>query len=120
MATNKAYYQKEILERINPDGYDVKPNTPKEKLQWLKDTFKSEYGFAISRMGESKALSEWLAGIPSAINLPFYNNEILEFAKKGGSLPANPTESQEDKILANYWDFMANQIQQAWRKYKVN
>jgi hypothetical protein len=118
MVTNNAYYEKIILDAIDTDGYDTTANTPKEKLQFLRNRFKSEYGFSISRMGETRALSEWLSGL--SINLPFYNYDILELARKGGSLAQNATEKQEEKILENYWVFMANQIMKMWRKYKIN
>jgi len=46
------------------------------------------------------------------------NYKILELAKKWGSLPENPIEKQEDKILNNYWAFMAFQTLKLIEKYK--
>ena len=114
-----AFYEKTILDAINPDDYGVHPNTDKERLQFLKKTFKDEYGWAISRMGEQNAFREWISGLPTAFNIPFENAEILALAKKSGSLPENATDKQEDRVLENYWNFMTVKTFQVFRKYKV-
>ena len=118
-AEQNKFYENYIIDAIDSDAYDVKTTTKKEKLQFLKDTFRSEYGFAISRMGEVNAFKEWIQGLPSVFNIPFQNYEILQLAKKSGSLPQNATEKQEDRVLDNYWNFMAVKTFQAFRKYKV-
>jgi hypothetical protein len=107
-----------ILDSIDGSDYGVITNTDAQKIKFLKDTFESEYGWAVSRMGKQKAIEEWLRGIPSAITLPFYNDDILEVAKKWGTLSKNPTEKEEDKILNNYWKLMASQILQLFNKTK--
>ena len=117
---SKEFYNKVILDAINPDDYGVHPKGNKEKLEFLMKTFKSEYGHEIPRMGMVNAFREWTQGLPTAFGIPFENYEILKMAKKGGSLPANATDKQEDKILANYWNFMAVKTFQLFRKYKVN
>jgi len=109
-----------IFERIDTEGYDVVAITDKEKLQFLYDTFKSEYGYMITRVGSQKAYQEWLQGLPSAFNIDFYNVDILKVAKQMGSLSANPTEKQEDKIIDNWWSYVANKTFQLFRKYKIN
>ena len=121
LSEQRANYEKFILESIDNSGDDdpKELKTPKEKLQYLQDTFKSEYGYAIERKGEQGARADWLSGLPSSINIPFYNNEILELAKKMGSLQAKPTEKQEDMVLDNYWNYMSNQIGRLNRKYGV-
>ena len=108
-----------IINSISADGYDEHPKTAKEKLQFLKGTFKDEYGWAISRMGEQNAFKEWLQGLPSSFNIPFENYKIIEIAKKSGSLPKNATQNQEDRVLENYWNFMASKTFQLFNKYGV-
>lgn len=111
---------KYILAAIDASGYDVAaPITDKEKLQFLYETFNSEYGFNIKRVGEFVAMQEWLMGLPSSINIEFQNYDIIQLAKKWGSLPENATEKQEDKLLANYWKFMAMRILSLFKKYKI-
>ena len=111
-----------ILDNIDAEGYDLQrlPTTHKEKLEFLARTFRSEYGWAIQRMGVQKALTEWLQGLPSSLHIAFSNYDIIQLAKEWGSLSQNATERQEDKILANYHNFMAANIIKLMRKYKVS
>lgn len=117
----KAYNQENayILEAIDGSGYDTELTTDKEKLKFLHDTFNAEYGWEVKRIGQHKALSGWLQGLPSSVNIAFYNCDILELAKKWGSLPADASEKQEDKILGNYWNFMAMRIISLWHKHGI-
>jgi len=47
------------------------------------------------------------------------NYKIIEIAKKSGSLPKNATQNQEDRVLENYWNFMASKTFQLFNKYGV-
>jgi len=89
-----------------------------ERINYIWDRFRQEYGHMIDRVGEQKALSEWLSGL--ALPLPFYNYDIIELAKSMGSVDKNLTEKQEDKILENYWDFMALMIIRMRRFFGTN
>ena len=119
-------YKNFILASIIDDpaeiGYDVKPfNSGQEineqKIRFFFETFQSEFSWSIERYGEYKSLIDYLQGLPSTIDIPFENYRILELAKNFGSLPVDYTEKQADKILANYWHFMATQLLQLKRKY---
>lgn len=79
--------------------------------------FTNEYHWRVDQVGQIKALTDWLQGL--AINIAFYNDEILHLARSWGSLPANATERQEDKILDNYWNFMANNLNQLFTGYRI-
>lgn len=78
--------------------------TPQEILA----RFESEYGWNIERKGRRGAMVEWLSGL--ALSMPCYYDEIIDFAIKMGSIDDNPTEKQKDKIIENYFPFMANII----------
>ena len=78
----------------------------------LMKRFKIEAGWNIDRVGRLNALTEWIQGLPSCINIAFTNYEILQLAKKLGGIEKNPTEAQECKILDNYFNFIANYILQ--------
>ena len=71
------YHQlKKFLEdRIDFEGYDIRVN-PNRKISQLYDVFEDEYGWTIKRMGEKKAIIEWLQGLPSSLDIPFYYDEI--------------------------------------------
>lgn len=110
-----------IIDMIDTDGYDYRGGeSDRDKLRFLAETFKSEYGWNIPRMGAQRAMAKWFAGIPSAIDIPFENYRIIEIAKKWGSLPENATEKQEDKILANWFNFIAAKTIMLMRKNKIS
>ena len=115
--TVKAY----ILDAIDNSGYDdaKELKTDAEKLQFLMDTFKSEYGWSIERKGQYKAFEEWIQGLPSSFNIDFENYRILELAKAWNSIPSDATERQEYKILANWFNFITIKTFQLFRKHKI-
>ena len=104
-------YNNYLLESLDFDGYDLpKAKTNKDLINLFFGVFNSEMGYDISRIGEYKALVEYLSGLPSCINIDFNNHSIIERAKKYGSLTDSASESDEDKLLNNYWHFMANKL----------
>lgn len=114
--TDSSFYEKIILDAVRQD--DGMENASNQQLvAHLHKRFKSEYGYRVQQVGAMTAMTDWLQGL--AINIPYMNYEIIELAKKEGSLPQNATDAQEQKILDNYWHFMANQVLKLFRKYKV-
>ena len=85
---------------------DIK--TDKEKVNFIFERFNSEYNHAnnIRRQPNFQLrFAEWLQGL--AINLPYNYNDILELAKK---LLETDQLKNENRIINNYWSFMAYQI----------
>ena len=80
--------------------------TREEKIKHLSNRIDSEYGHLLKREGRRKTISEWLSGLPIA-SLPYSNWDILQLAKNMGSIDDNLTKRQEEKIIENYFDFMA-------------
>lgn len=108
-----------ILDGIDGSGYDVDPQTVAEKIAFLKATFESEYGWAVERQGLQNAVKEWLSGLPSSCNIEYRNHAILELAVKWGSLLEDYTEHRADKILENWFNFMASRIVQLFNGYHL-
>ena len=67
----KKNYKNYILSTIETDGEDKPLKTEKEKIDYIFNRFNSEYGFMIERVGEQKALAEWLSGL--ALNIEYSN-----------------------------------------------
>jgi hypothetical protein len=82
-------------------------------IEALHKRFLSEYSWNIERTNFKIALVDWLQGL--AISIPYMNWEILELAKKSGS-KGNCTD---DRILENYWNFMASRLIELWKKEKL-
>ena len=106
-----------IISCIAWDGYNPQNTTYRDKVQFLYDTFISEYSWRVDQVGQVNALRDWLQGLPSSLSIVFYDHDILTLAKSWGSLPEDATEDQEWEILDNYWDFIANKINQLFTKY---
>lgn len=74
---------------------------------------KAEYSHEIKRKGAQGGLASWLAGV-ALPELEIYNSGILELAKAWGWKPTAKTEkgieSQEYRILENWWNFAAMQF----------
>lgn len=101
-----------ILNAIDSTNYGIEKKTDIEKLQFVADTFKSEYlnEYNLRRYGSiQNVLANWFTGLPSSINIDFENYRIIEIAKEWGwgSLPENSTDAQENKILENWFNLIA-------------
>ena len=102
-------YKNYILDCIDSeDDLINKELSREEKIKYLFDRFNSEYGWNIQRAGKQKALEEWLSGL--AINIPYTHFDIIELAKNMGSVNQNLSTAQEDRIIENYFNFMAYMV----------
>jgi hypothetical protein len=103
------YHQlKKFLEdRISFEGYDLDKN-PRNKISQLYNVFEDEYGWAIKRMGERKALIEWLQGLPSTIDIPYYYDEINNLLYALGFDEVK--EMEDDEVGDFYYDLIAKTI----------
>ena len=109
----KKNYQNYILETISDEEclsyWSCEKNdrlTREAKVYYIFDRFFYEMDFQIKRSGKLVAMTEWLQGL--ALNIPYWNDDIIPLAKKMGSVDDNLTPKQEEKIIENYWSFMAN------------
>ena len=103
------YHQLEkfLEDRIDFEGYDIRVN-PNRKISQLYDVFEDEYGWAIKRMGERKALIEWLQGLPSTIDIPYYYDEINNLLYALGFDEVK--EMEDDEVSEFYYDLIAKTI----------
>lgn len=112
LRTNTKKYQENFknyfLEVIKSQDLPEDIKTDKEKVNFIFERFNSEYNHAnnIRRQPNFQLrFAEWLQGL--AINLPYNYNDILELAKK---LLETDQLKNENRIINNYWSFMAYQI----------
>ena len=105
-------YNQYLLDSIDFSGYEleIELKTNQQLINQLFKIFEKEGGWNVKRIGLAPALSEWLSGLPSCINIDFANYDIIERAKKYGSLAPGASDKDQDKLLSNYWDFMANKL----------
>ena len=97
----KKNYRAFILDQINGDN-------DKDKIRFLFDKFYSEYEWRVKQAGKRQAMIDWLSGL--ALSLPCYNGEIIDLAIAMGSINENPSDQLIDRVLENYFPFMASII----------
>jgi hypothetical protein len=112
-----------ILEAIDPAVYGVSAETPAEKLKFLADTLKKEafYPANIKRFRGNTAaiIADHFQGLPSYFNIAFSYYDILQLAYTWGTLDQDASEAKQDRILKNYWNFMANKTLQLMKRHGV-
>ena len=94
---------------IDGTDYGVETTTPAQKLAFLFETFDNEFNHKYNVKAYPNTqdrLAQWLAGLPSAISLPFYCYDIIELAKELQEVDTY-TKKMEDRICKNYFNFMA-------------
>lgn len=116
-ANEEAY----ILSRISSEGYESCPYynsclTDSNKLVFLYAAFSNEYKWAIERYGIMKALTDWLSGLPSSINIDFNNRDIIRVLESWGELDDKSSEGQIDSALLKWFPRIAMRILTLWRK----
>lgn len=120
LKTNSSQYRNNIytylLESIDGTEYQVKTDTPSEKMTFLLETFSKEFIHKNNcHLPIERNIAEWLSGLPSVIDLPFYSGDILKLAKSLLETD-NLSEGLEDKIIDNYYNHMAiNLIRLSYR-----
>ena len=101
-------YKNFILKRLDSDG-DLKEDASREdRIIYLTNRINAEYGWGIQKYGEREAISRWLQGI--AIDIPIWYDEIVDLAIEMGSIDENPSKAVEQKVIDDYFLFMANII----------
>ena len=116
---NKMIY-KYVINHIDTEGYGVEAKTDAEKIKFLWDTFKSEYGWAIPRMGQQRAFVEWLQGLPSSFSIDYNYGDIIRLGKEWGILKEDATSSQEDRFIDSWWARIFMGVRATARKNKIN
>lgn len=116
LKTNSKKYlnniQSYILDSIDSEGYDIKTETPTEKLDFLFDCFEVEFNYKNNKLrypNLQDRFANWLQGLPSVINLPYQEYEILQLSKILFEVDTL-SEKLKNQIINNYWSFMAFQI----------
>lgn len=110
----------QILQRFDFDGYDLGGLSSLEKIKEFFKQFTTTQNWNIARVGEQKALIEYLQGLPSFFAVPFEYWEIHELLKASGQMQNQyHTDSQIEKLNDNYWGFLACHILKQKNKKKL-
>lgn len=99
--------RKFLEDRIDFQGYDFDRKL-NNKFTQLYEVFLDEYGFAIKRYGEKKALIEWLQGLPGTIDIPYYYYDISNLLYALGFDEVK--EMEDDELSDFYYSIVAKTI----------
>ena len=103
----KPRYQAYILDTVTDNDGNELP-TRQAKIKRLFERLNSEYGWRVAQVGKQKAIADWLSGL--ALPIACYNGDIIDMAIEFGSIDPEASDKLQDKVLENYWSFMANII----------
>ena len=103
-----------LLDAINTDDHTTEATTHAEKLAFVMSCYNSEFNHKYNQArhpNEQTRFANWLAGLPSVLNIPFYNDDIISLAKRLQEVDTYPNEKNTTKnIIDNYFNFMAYHI----------
>ena len=118
LRTNSKKYlsniQNYLLDAINTDDHETEATTHAEKIAFVMSCYESEFNHKYNQArhpNEQTRFANWLAGLPSVLDIPFYNDDIIKLAKRLQEVETYPNEKNTTKnIVENYFNFMAYHI----------
>jgi hypothetical protein len=124
---NRTGFQAYLIECID-DDYLTELNKPRgsdrEKLISVHEIFKSEMAPDISRAGERKAFSDWLAGLCGAVSLHFMTDDIEDVLIQFDAITEKTSAKKQEYYILTWFDFCADRymklIQRALKNNKIN
>lgn len=112
---------KEIIDNFlfeHIDNIDEPKESHTEVARYSKERFENETRHdKRRRLSTQHKLADWLRGLP--FQLPYWNEDVINLAKSWGTLAQDATEKQEQKIVDNYYNFMAFHIMKYWEHHGV-
>ena len=118
LRTNSKKYlsniQNYLLDAINTDDHETEATTHAEKIAFVMSCYESEFNHKYNQArhpNEQTRFANWLAGLPSVLDIPFYNDDIIKLAKRLQEVDTYPNEKNTTKnIVENYFNFMVYHI----------
>jgi len=104
----KKNYVNYILDTIDEDINGKPLHKDQDKINYIFSRFYAEYGWCIEQKGKLSAMNDWLSGL--ALNIYYTYYDIIQLAIEMGSIDENPSNKLQDKVIDNYFNFMANII----------
>ena len=107
------YFETIIWEGINLSDYEEKKDFPiiskKDEIGLVYEAFEDEFWHPYNKKrykNHIQGFANYLMGLPSCLNFPFYNYDILEAAKKSKEFDLS-TEEDQEKFLEDYFENLA-------------
>ena len=118
LRTNSKKYlsniQNYLIDAINTEDALHDANTDAEKIAFVVACYESEFNHKFNQArhpNEQTRFAHWLAGLPSVLDIPFYNDDVINLAKRLQEVDTYPNEKNTTKnIVENYFNFMSYHI----------
>ena len=118
LRTNSKKYlsniQNYLIDAVYTEDHKTEATTDAEKIAFVMACYDSEFNHKYNRYkypNEQTRFANWLAGLPSVLDIPFYNDDIVNLAKRLQEVDTYPNEKNTTKnIIDNYFNFMAYHI----------
>ena len=117
LRTNSKKYlsniQNYLIGAVNTEDYTyLKTVIPAEKIAFVMSCYDLEFNHKFNQArypNDQQRFANWLAGLPSAISIPFYDRDIIDLAKTLQNVESY-TKRQEEVIINNYFNHIAYHI----------
>ena len=116
LRTNSKKYlnniQTYLIDSVNTEDALHNAITDAEKIAFVMACYESEFNHKFNQArhpNEQTRFANWLAGLPSVLNIPFYNDDIINLAKELQEVETY-AEKMEQRICENYFNFMSYHI----------
>lgn len=96
---------------VDENGDWIGDGTHKEALEYFENCYFEEYvkhdnrKAAYPSYNQIKDIAEWLSGLPSAVNIHFWNYDIAKLGREWGYVK---TEDQEEEFVENWFVTIAS------------
>lgn len=92
-----------VRDKIDFQGYDKYEKTPKSRnIETAVEVFNDEMGWAVKQQGLKRAFTDWVQGLPSILDIPFYYDEMRNLLYALGYDEVRDMEDQDVSKL--YYD----------------
>ena len=105
-----------LMSVIDGSDYDAVTETEQQKKDFIKETFWSEYGFQVKRIGLQKACQDYLRGLPSSCSVEYWNDEIIKMLKSWGIIKDSMREETQYKKVDEYWERLGYELSKIVKK----
>jgi hypothetical protein len=116
LRTNSKKYlnniQTYLIDSVNTEDALHDANKDAEKIAFVMACYNSEFNHKFNQArhpNEQTRFSNWLAGLPSVLDIPFKYDGVLKLAKQLQEVETYDKKT-EDRICENYFNFMAYHI----------
>ena len=99
--------------------YGEVTTTDTDRVNWVMADFirVANYPHNMRNIPNNQArIADWLMGLPGVIRINYTDYDIIELAKKWGALPDNPTDKACEKIVSNWFNYIAFKFMQLHTK----